>query len=161
MSLKWAFSEAATLFLRRNPLGQAFFASLVQKYGNAKARSVLAHKLGRAVYSMLTHRTAFDLRKFVGKATPQPRLTPQAQADDTASMDAPRPAANTEGAACPTSPPRSAGALAERAAPPKPRRKKNDRSKCPRSDDHEAGKGIATPKKRRRRPRAEEIAATV
>jgi transposase len=50
--LKWAFSEAATLFLRNNGLGQAYFARLQQKYGNAKGRSVLAHKLGRAVYSM-------------------------------------------------------------------------------------------------------------
>lgn len=162
--LQWAFSEAATLFLRSNPLGQAFCARLVQKYGNAKARSVLAHKLGRAVYCMLSHRSAFDVKQFVGKATPQPRLALQAQADGAASMDAPGPAAESEGAACPQSPPRSAGALAARAAP---RKKKNDRSQCPGSDDLEAGKGMATPKKRRRRPRAatptraEEIAATV
>jgi transposase len=40
--LKWAFSEAATLFLRSNPLGQAYFARLQQKYGNANV-SALGH----------------------------------------------------------------------------------------------------------------------
>jgi transposase len=163
--LKWAFSEAATLFLRNNGLGQAYFARLQQKYGNAKGRSVLAHKLGRAVYFMLSHRTAFDLKKFVGKATPPLRLAVQAQADDTASVDAPHTAAESEAAACPASPPRSARALAQRAAPAKPRKKKNDRTRCPRSDDLEGGKGVATPHNCRRRsqptPRAEETTATM
>ena len=162
--LKWAFSEAATLFLRHNGLGQACFARLECTHGNAKARSVLAQKLGRAVYCMLSHRTAFDLKKFVGNATPQPRRARQAPADDTASMDAPHLAAESAGAACPTSPPRSARALGERANPRKPRKKKNDRPNCPRSDDREEVKGVATLKNRRRRLQpttpAEEIAAT-
>jgi len=162
--LKWAFSEAATLFLRNNGLGQAFFARLERKHGNAKARSVLAHKLGRAVYCMLSHRTAFDLQKFVGSAQPRPWLALQAPADDTASLDAPHPAAESAGAAGPTSPPRSARALGGRAAPLKPNTKKNDRRKCPRSDDRGGVKGGATPPNRRRRSqpttRAEEITAT-
>jgi transposase len=160
--LKWAFSEAATLFLRHNSLGQAYFARLQQKYGNAKARSVLAHKLGRAVYFMLNHRSAFDLKKFVGQATPQPRLAVPAQADGTASMDAPRPAALSGRAAAATSPPRSARALAQRAHPARPRKKNNEYSQCPSS---EAAKGIAASPRRRRQPRAttraKEIAATV
>ncbi len=40
--LKWAFSEAAVLFLRRNEEGQALHARLVRKHGKAKALTVLA-----------------------------------------------------------------------------------------------------------------------
>ena len=62
--LKWAFSEAAVLFLRNNPAGQKYLARLEKKHGKGKALTVLAHKLGRAVYYMLTRDTAFDLDKF-------------------------------------------------------------------------------------------------
>ncbi len=47
--LKWAFSEAAVLFLRNNPAGQKYLAHLVKKHGKGKALTVLAHKLARAV----------------------------------------------------------------------------------------------------------------
>lgn len=63
--LKWAFSEAAALFLRGNPTGQKFFARLERKHGKGKALSILAAKLGRAVYYMLLRGTSFDLQKFV------------------------------------------------------------------------------------------------
>jgi transposase len=62
--LKWAFSEAATLFLRKNPPGQAYFSRLAQKHDKAKALSILAHKLGRTVYFMLERKQAFDPKKF-------------------------------------------------------------------------------------------------
>jgi transposase len=51
--LKWAFSEAAVLFVRTNPAGQKYLARLEKKHGNGKALTVLAHKLARAVYYML------------------------------------------------------------------------------------------------------------
>jgi hypothetical protein len=38
---------------------------LEHKHGKAKALTVLAHKLGRAVYDMLTREHAFDLQRFV------------------------------------------------------------------------------------------------
>jgi transposase len=63
--LKWAFSEAAVLFLRNNPAGQKYLARLVKKHGQGKALTVLAHKLARAVYDMLKRRMAFDLDKFL------------------------------------------------------------------------------------------------
>jgi transposase len=63
--LKWAFSEAAVLFLRNNPLGQAHLAKLARKHGKAKAPSILAPQLGRAVYFMLKRHEAFDMRKFL------------------------------------------------------------------------------------------------
>ena len=62
--LKWAFSEASVLFLRANPKGQRFVEKLSSKHGKAKALSILAHKLGRAVYYMLQRKQAFDVKKF-------------------------------------------------------------------------------------------------
>ncbi len=63
--LRWAFAEAAVLFLRQNQLGKEYFTKLEPKHGKAKALTVLAHKLARAVYSMLTREQAFDLNRFV------------------------------------------------------------------------------------------------
>jgi transposase len=62
--LKWAFSEASVLFLRANPKGQRFVDKLSAKHGKAKALSILAHKLGRAVYYMLKREKTFDMNKF-------------------------------------------------------------------------------------------------
>jgi transposase len=63
--LKWAFSEAAVLFLRKNPLGQTYLTKLARKHGKAKALSILAHQLGRAVYFMLKRHEPFDMHKFL------------------------------------------------------------------------------------------------
>lgn len=63
--LKWAFSEAAVLFLRNNPAGQKYLARLEKKHGQGKALTVLAHKLARAVYYMLKRDTAFDMHKLL------------------------------------------------------------------------------------------------
>src|SRR5437016_1851561 len=62
--LKWAFSEAAVLFLRHNPAGQKYLARFEKKHGKGKALTVLAHKLARAVYDMLKRGTAFDMDQF-------------------------------------------------------------------------------------------------
>ena len=72
--LRWAFAEAAVLFIRQSQPGQAYFARLEHQHGKAKALTVLAHKLGRAVYSMLTREQAFDLTRFVA-ASPLRRET--------------------------------------------------------------------------------------
>jgi transposase len=63
--LKWAFSEAATLFLRGNEPGQKYLARLEKKHDKGQALSIFAHKLARAVYGMLTRQTAFDLEQFL------------------------------------------------------------------------------------------------
>jgi transposase len=63
--LRWAFAEAAVLFLRQNHPGKDYFTKLAHKHGNAKALTVLAHKLARAVYYMLRREQAFDLQRFV------------------------------------------------------------------------------------------------
>jgi transposase len=62
--LKWAFSEAAVLFLRNNPAGQKDLARLAKKHSKGKALTGLAHQLARAVYYLLKRDTAFDLDKF-------------------------------------------------------------------------------------------------
>ena len=62
---RWAFAEAAILFLRQNQRGKEYFTKLEHQHGKAKALTVLAHKLGRAVYYLLTREQAFDLQRFV------------------------------------------------------------------------------------------------
>src|SRR6266496_1350111 len=63
--LKWAFSEAAVLFLRNNSTGQKYLARLEKKHGKGKALTVLAHKLARAVYYMLKRDVVFDMDTFL------------------------------------------------------------------------------------------------
>jgi transposase len=63
--LKWAFSEAAVLFLRANPAGQKYLTKLEKKHGAGKALTLLGQKLGRTVYYMLQRQTAFDMGKFL------------------------------------------------------------------------------------------------
>jgi len=65
MHLKWAFSEAAVLFLRKNPQGMKYKRRLQQRYGKSKALSILAHRLGRASYYMLKRQKAFDMKRFL------------------------------------------------------------------------------------------------
>jgi transposase len=62
--LKWAFSEAAVLCLRKNPPAQRYVARLAHKHGKGKALTILAHKLARAVYYMLRREHAFDGTQF-------------------------------------------------------------------------------------------------
>jgi transposase len=63
--LQWAFSEAAVLFLRDHPAGQKYLTRLAKKHGQGKALTLLAQKLGRAVYDMLKRQQAFDVHKFL------------------------------------------------------------------------------------------------
>ena len=63
--LKWAFSEAAVLFLRGNEPAKKYYERLTRKHGKGKALSILAHKLGRAVYFILKNKEAFDMQKFL------------------------------------------------------------------------------------------------
>lgn len=62
--LKWAFSEAAVLFLRGNPRAQAHLKRLQRKHGKAKGLSILAARLGRSTYFMLKNQEAFDMNRF-------------------------------------------------------------------------------------------------
>ena len=63
--LKWAFSEAAVTFLRHNSAGKKLLARLEKTHGKGKALAILAHKIGRAVYYMLSRGTVFSTEKFL------------------------------------------------------------------------------------------------
>ena len=63
--LKWAFSEAAVLMLAKCPEGKQLVDRLAKKHGKGKALSILAHRIGRAVYFMLKRKRAFDLARFL------------------------------------------------------------------------------------------------
>ncbi len=64
--LKWAFSEAAVLFLRGNDPAKKYYDRLVRKHCKGKALSILAHKLGRAVYFILKNKEVIPLNNFFG-----------------------------------------------------------------------------------------------
>jgi len=63
--LRWAFSEAAQLFLKQNEPGRKYLQKITNKHGKGKALSILAHKLGRTVYHMLKNQKAFDMNRFL------------------------------------------------------------------------------------------------
>lgn len=63
--LKWAFSEAAVLYLRGNVRAQRYLRKLQKRMSKAKALSALAHKIGRATYFMLKNRTVLDEKRFL------------------------------------------------------------------------------------------------
>lgn len=62
--LKWAFGEAAVLFLKEHPQAKDWHTKLVGRYGKAKALSIMAQKLGRTAYFMLKRKEPFDPGKF-------------------------------------------------------------------------------------------------
>ena len=66
--LKWAFSEAAALFVRHNEPGKKLLAKLDKLVGKGKALGILAHKLGRAAYYILLRGKAFEIERFIATA---------------------------------------------------------------------------------------------
>jgi len=62
--LKRDFSEASGLFIRDNDLSKRYHQKLVNKYGKAKALSIIAHKLAIAAYYILKRRAAFNYNTF-------------------------------------------------------------------------------------------------
>jgi hypothetical protein len=82
--LKWAFSEAAVIFLRGNPTAKHYVDRLAKRHGKGKALSILAHKLGRAVYFILKRKQPFDKERFFAsmqRAAAARRLTGAANAN--------------------------------------------------------------------------------
>lgn len=70
-NLKWAFSEAACLFIRDNDCSKEYHKKLVNHYGRAKALSIIAHKLARATYYVLKRRIAFNYQTFYAQKIEQ------------------------------------------------------------------------------------------
>jgi transposase len=70
--LKWAFSEAAVLFLRENEPAKRMHEKMVSKYGKAKALSIIAQKLGRIAYFILKRKEPFSKKRFFGDGVSEP-----------------------------------------------------------------------------------------
>jgi len=68
--LKWAFSEAAVLFLNKAPEAKVYFKQLEAKHPKGKALAILSQRLGRAVYHLLKYDKAFDLKRFLTIGSP-------------------------------------------------------------------------------------------
>jgi len=62
--LRWAFGEAACLFLRCSERAKKWKQKQQAQRGEAKALAILAARLGRAVYHLLRKREAFDEERF-------------------------------------------------------------------------------------------------
>lgn len=63
--LRWAFSEAAVLFLRNNKEAERYYNRLINRHGKSKALSVVAKRLGIAVYYMLKRQQPFNIKMFL------------------------------------------------------------------------------------------------
>jgi transposase len=63
--LKWAFSEAAVHGAQYSEVIASYLRRRERKHGKGKAKSLLAHKLGRVVYHMLKNGTVFDEERFL------------------------------------------------------------------------------------------------
>jgi transposase len=63
--LRWAFSEAAVLFLRKNNQAERYYNRLINRHGKSKALSIIAKRLGIAVYYMLKRQQPFNINMFL------------------------------------------------------------------------------------------------
>jgi transposase len=64
--LRWAFAEAACLFLQRSERAKKWKQKQAAQRGSGKAMAILAARLARAVYHMLRKGEAFDEERFWG-----------------------------------------------------------------------------------------------
>jgi transposase len=62
--IRWAFAEAVCLLIRESAAAKRWIDRKEKKYGKGKALSLLAAKLGRAVYWMLRRKEPFNIEKF-------------------------------------------------------------------------------------------------
>src|SRR5262249_52636986 len=64
--LRWAFAEAACLFVRQSPRAKAWLQRQEKKHGKGRGLAILAARLGRAVYHLLRKGEVFDEERFWG-----------------------------------------------------------------------------------------------
>jgi transposase len=67
--LRWAFAEAACLFLQRSERAKRWKQKQAAQRGSGKALAILAARLARATYHMLRKGEAFDEERFWGGAS--------------------------------------------------------------------------------------------
>ncbi|MGL1904350.1 MAG: IS110 family transposase [Fibrobacterales bacterium] len=65
--LKWAFSEATCLLMKSSDQAKKHVKRLERKHGKGKAMSLLAHRIGRSVFTILKNEKVFDIDKCFGK----------------------------------------------------------------------------------------------
>jgi hypothetical protein len=68
--LRWAFAEAACLFLRGSERARRWKEKQQKKRGEGKALAILAARLARAVYHLWRKAEAFDEERFWGSRQP-------------------------------------------------------------------------------------------
>jgi transposase len=66
--LRWAFSEASLLYLRGNKQAEKYYNRLISRHGKGKALTIVAKRLGVAVYYMLKRREPFNEHKFLNNS---------------------------------------------------------------------------------------------
>lgn len=66
--LRWAFSQAALLYLRGNKTAEKYYNRLISRHGKAKALTIVAKRLGVAVYYILKRKEPFNEHKFLNHA---------------------------------------------------------------------------------------------
>jgi transposase len=66
--LRCAFSEAAVMFLRKNNQAERYYNRLINRHGKSKALSIVAKRLGIAVYYMLKRQKPFNTNMFLNGA---------------------------------------------------------------------------------------------
>ena len=64
--MRWAFAEAACLFLRSSDRAKQWKQKQAAQRGEGKALAILAARLGRTVYHLLRKGEAFDEARFWG-----------------------------------------------------------------------------------------------
>jgi transposase len=65
--LRWAFAEAACLFVRQSPRAKVWLQRQEKKGGKGRGLAILAARLGRAVYHLLRKGAVFDEERFWGQ----------------------------------------------------------------------------------------------
>jgi transposase len=99
--LRWAFAEAACLFLRGSEQAKQWKQKQEKKHGTAKALAIVAARLARAVYHMLRKEEAFDEERFwsgQAQSTPGSTTARKSAAADVQSTPAALPARKSKAA---------------------------------------------------------------
>jgi transposase len=99
--LRWAFGEAACLFLRGSERAKQWKQKQEKKHGSAKALAIVAARLARAVYHMLRKEEAFDEERFwsgQGKPAAAPTVPAKPAASNGQTKAGPTPATRSKGA---------------------------------------------------------------
>ena len=63
--LKWAIGEIIIHAPRTSPLIKNYYDRLINRYGKKKAKSLVTHKFGVAIYYMLKNKQGFDEKRFI------------------------------------------------------------------------------------------------